>query len=1788
MASFNGFALLFCIFFAVFRTCSVEKPVRIAKASTIVSSYKKTSQNQESENVSTDETSQLPSGSPGESTSSTIPEGPVFPSSSKSSQAADLTIISTPELELLASPTVAPATPHEDLGTISPSLAVIASSIISVKPEEEVVEEIENYIIQVGNARNPGGDSNQPKSKLDVVQGEASKIENSVKGRNDNRATVDKKSDINDSQTADDKQKSDTNNAGKAHDVEKGSGGQKVVISVESSPSVSDDQTVSEKAGIALDSEGGVINGEILEGNKSHTEKLEGKKIEDQEEKHEIHYHKKDKESIYLESNKEQSNTVITTLKEHGSRIANSQKTANDIQLQNSDLGDNVTFKEKEIKISSEHAVGETLQANIVKVENGQSTHDKTAESERTVDKEGSSAIHKNTEDVLKLKDDNGPKELQAKQESPKPDKTQVSHPDKAAGTAEEPKSSMTPEGRTQLEDKNTSEDKEHISKPEESIERKEHHEEVTHPAHKEGVKLEVETAPMTDHESVVGEPKGEIQEEKEKEVKVSTTGDVNVSEEFVAKKVSEPPGNTGEVTGDSKEDDSLSTELNQADDETKSSEEDMPSFDEFKRQLLKEEEQKTKQKQQDQLENTAPAKPRSRKAKQRKQNNYASIDCGAKIVQVNPEASNPFTILQENRDIYMLNPCSAKIWFIVELCDTVHVKKIEIANFELFSSTPESFRVYVSGRYPTREWTMLGTFQARDERDVQSFPLAEPIYAKYLKFEMLSHFGSEHYCPLSLLRVFGLSMVEELEEHEGDGQDDQESVDQDDETVQILPSDPAAKVGDQTGKPNILATVSDTLISMVKEAAKKLKGVIKDGEGNDTKDDPGSESEAKNSASSPPSSSEGSRSETKPSIVTLIPSDDDEKLTAPYENKTLNASDAVAGEGSNAEAKSGFCNHVNDERVKEPKATSTFTRCQLFVKMLGHSSLGCFMGRILYSKNMYQNFTALEEMARARNRAKVKAKTHSVPKLKDESQKDSEKKEEFEEENHESHKMKQGDKDVNRDQGDKNKNVIESNNTQTKGIDPASVIQPSEVEPVLAGTKSQDSSTPSLPSVSTLITKPTEATETRTLSPSSDTATQTDDVAGKGKTERSEDKVVEEEKKELPEEKKKSTNSELSTSALAVDGVCTKFLDDGIAPVIPVLSTTSQSECKAPTPAPDVDVLEIRLLDGSGKEGTAHPEITKIDTGKPGKDDEKKAEDIPVDEGNGKSNETKEVDEKVTNAQGELSLSESIVTSSSTDIAESSAEMSSSKVEPAHQDVTSQVGNPPTPPSPLEGPAQPASVPPIAAPPLHEELSVSKIKMEEEKPSEKSLEESTISINGNGMSKEGKDNTASKEENEQSPEKTPALEKSEESADGKQSQEAPGLDPAGSKKSQDFTQSSMKPQEELVSKENESRTVAEEIPTSPGPTKTAHSVPSGQPSSGAQKESVLMRLTNRIKALETNLTLSTMYMEKLNQKYRKSMEEMQKSFDKKVYLLRNATTKAEAAIKSQKEQISRLQARLSAMEEANENVNRKLDTLNKEVMERHIIGLFLEVILIIFVFALFRRWDRARYQQYAARESRGLSRDIAGQPRARSLPSVPRDVTGRIANGSLVRSYSVPEVVGSMTGSIDELTKNVGLPELKKKKRKRKGAPTLNHLTASTTNTSSSNHVSLVNRTAGLLFSPARGLINGISDRWKPQTRDDSSLTSGSHQVDARMLHKSKSLDTVPEDGMLNYTFLPPSAQKRNPIPTPPPPPPTPSNAWRKGDPSHVSHKRLPWQLSSEFQRKGRGYGGHNGYQFA
>uniref|UniRef100_A0A182P662 SUN domain-containing protein n=1 Tax=Anopheles epiroticus TaxID=199890 RepID=A0A182P662_9DIPT len=283
---------------------------------------------------------------------------------------------------------------------------------------------------------------------------------------------------------------------------------------------------------------------------------------------------------------------------------------------------------------------------------------------------------------------------------------------------------------------------------------------------------------------------------------------------------------------------------------------------------------------------------------------NYAAPECGAKIIASNPEAQSTGSVLTAPKDEYLLNPCTSKIWFVVELCEPVQAERIELANFELFSSSPKEFTVSVSNRFPTRDWANVGQFTAKDERDVQSFLLHPHLFGKFVRVEILSHYNQEHFCPVSLFRVYGTSEFEAFETDntpllpEDDDDDDELaglsggvskeqgqvdkvkivpgaetklveehfSVHEKDAFEQLGPGAPGVrKVGKNPN--NILKSASEVVMNMVKKAAEALGK-----SGNDSNDAtaPGSTENGKPAERIIPMTDLPSSSPTSLSCVTL------------------------------------------------------------------------------------------------------------------------------------------------------------------------------------------------------------------------------------------------------------------------------------------------------------------------------------------------------------------------------------------------------------------------------------------------------------------------------------------------------------------------------------------------------------------------------------------------------------------------------------------------------------------------------------------------------------------------------------------------------------------------------------------------------------------------------------------------------------------------------------------------------------------------------------------------------
>ncbi|GJN93165.1 hypothetical protein Rhopal_006212-T1 [Rhodotorula paludigena] len=150
---------------------------------------------------------------------------------------------------------------------------------------------------------------------------------------------------------------------------------------------------------------------------------------------------------------------------------------------------------------------------------------------------------------------------------------------------------------------------------------------------------------------------------------------------------------------------------------------------------------------------------------------NYAASECAAKLHRSSRQSKGASAILNEKKDRYMLTPCAATPKFVdVELCDEIQIDTLVLANFEFFSSTFKHFKASCSVDYPGKpdDWHDLGTFRARNVRGLQVFrPLRDPHFCRYLRIDFLSHFGSEYYCPVSLLRAYGFTQLDAYRESE-------------------------------------------------------------------------------------------------------------------------------------------------------------------------------------------------------------------------------------------------------------------------------------------------------------------------------------------------------------------------------------------------------------------------------------------------------------------------------------------------------------------------------------------------------------------------------------------------------------------------------------------------------------------------------------------------------------------------------------------------------------------------------------------------------------------------------------------------------------------------------------------------------------------------------------------------------------------------------------------------------------------------------------------------------------
>lgn len=127
------------------------------------------------------------------------------------------------------------------------------------------------------------------------------------------------------------------------------------------------------------------------------------------------------------------------------------------------------------------------------------------------------------------------------------------------------------------------------------------------------------------------------------------------------------------------------------------------------------------------------------------------------------------------------------------------------------------------------------------------------------------------------------------------------------------------------------------------------------------------------------------------------------------------------------------------------------------------------------------------------------------------------------------------------------------------------------------------------------------------------------------------------------------------------------------------------------------------------------------------------------------------------------------------------------------------------------------------------------------------------------------------------------------------------------------------------------------------------------------------MRINNRIKALELNMSLSGQYLEELSRRYRRQMDDMQRAFNRTVGALNETAHAAAERDLRQQAALVRLQQQLENLTQVVDSLVAERQTLSRQVFESHVCLILIEAIVLATVFSLCLRRTQQHPVQQAA-----------------------------------------------------------------------------------------------------------------------------------------------------------------------------------------------------------------------------
>ena len=144
----------------------------------------------------------------------------------------------------------------------------------------------------------------------------------------------------------------------------------------------------------------------------------------------------------------------------------------------------------------------------------------------------------------------------------------------------------------------------------------------------------------------------------------------------------------------------------------------------------------------------------------------YASKAAGALVLEKSPNLKGTSNLLNNDNDRYAIAPCDEeRKYVVIGLSEDILVKQLVLANYERYSSHPKEFQVLGSQTYPDSTWIDLGTYTAQPGNNAQTFDLIDPTWARYLKLRFITHYGAEHYCTVTQIKVHGSTMLQGFHE---------------------------------------------------------------------------------------------------------------------------------------------------------------------------------------------------------------------------------------------------------------------------------------------------------------------------------------------------------------------------------------------------------------------------------------------------------------------------------------------------------------------------------------------------------------------------------------------------------------------------------------------------------------------------------------------------------------------------------------------------------------------------------------------------------------------------------------------------------------------------------------------------------------------------------------------------------------------------------------------------------------------------------------------------------------